>query len=176
MFRKSLFFSGTIATNVAGRLKEDADLDIERVQQALQAAQAWDFVSELDKGINAVVDSGGVNFSGGQRQRLAIARAIYRCLPDREGNRQADILIFDDSFSALDNTTDAQLRHNLHTFIEDVCVLIVGQRISTIRLADVIHVIDQGRIVGTGTHEELLATNNTYQEIVASQMSEKEAR
>ncbi|QRV02818.1 ABC transporter ATP-binding protein [Arcanobacterium phocisimile] len=174
--QKSFLFSGTIATNVAGVGRGNTDIDVERVKQALRAAQAWEFICELDDTIDAPVESGGVNFSGGQRQRLAIARAIYRCLPDAEGNRSADLIVFDDSFSALDNATDAQLRDALPSYIGDVAVLIVGQRVSTIRNADIIHVLDEGEIVGSGTHAELLTHNSTYQEIVASQMSEEEAK
>lgn len=174
--QRAFLFSGTIASNVAGSAKNDAVYDAARVKLALQAAQAWEFVSKIDRGIEADVESGGKNFSGGQRQRLTIARAIYRCLPDADGRRQADMLVFDDSFSALDFQTDARLRGELRQFVGDLAVLIVAQRISTIRHADEIHVLDQGRIVGVGTHEHLLDTCETYQEIVASQLSAEEAR
>ena len=159
-----------------GSPSADVALDPERVTRALQAAQAWEFVEKLEKGIDAEVESGGKNFSGGQRQRLTIARAIYRCLPDENGERQADLLIFDDSFSALDFITDARLRSGLRSFVGDIAVFIVAQRVSTIRQADEIHVLDAGAVVGRGRHEELLETCETYQEIVASQLSAEEAR
>lgn len=172
----AFLFSGTIATNVAGSPDEHAPYDADRVVLALRAAQAWDFVSELEGGIESSVESGGKNFSGGQRQRLTIARAIYRCLPDAQGRRQADLLIFDDSFSALDYQTDARLRRGLRAFIGDVAVFIIAQRVSTIRQATHIHVLDHGHIVGVGTHHELLDSCETYQEIVASQLTAEEAR
>lgn len=174
--QRAFLFSGTIASNVAGSPSADVALDPERVTRALQAAQAWEFVEKLEKGIDAEVESGGKNFSGGQRQRLTIARAIYRCLPDENGERQADLLIFDDSFSALDFITDARLRSGLRSFVGDIAVFIVAQRVSTIRQADEIHVLDAGAVVGRGRHEELLETCETYQEIVASQLSAEEAR
>ncbi|WP_216386762.1 ABC transporter ATP-binding protein [Arcanobacterium phocae] len=173
--QKSFLFAGTIASNVAGQARPTEDIDAERVRTALQAAQAWEFVADLDKTIDAAVESGGVNFSGGQRQRLAIARALYRCLPDQNGQRQADLLVFDDSFSALDNATDSRLRSALRSYVGDIAILIVGQRVSSIRHADVIHVLDEGQIVGSGTHDHLRESNETYQEILASQMSEEEA-
>lgn len=174
--QRAFLFSGTIASNVAGSPSADVAVDPERVTRALQAAQAWEFVEKLEKGIDAEVESGGKNFSGGQRQRLTIARAIYRCLPDENGERQADLLIFDDSFSALDFITDARLRSGLRSFVGDIAVFIVAQRVSTIRQADEIHVLDAGAVVGRGRHEELLETCETYQEIVASQLSAEEAR
>ena len=174
--QRAFLFSGTIASNVAGSPSADVALDPARVTRALQAAQAWEFVEKLEKGIDAEVESGGKNFSGGQRQRLTIARAIYRCLPDENGERQADLLIFDDSFSALAFITDARLRSGLRSFVGDIAVFIVAQRVSTIREADEIHVLDAGAVVGRGRHEELLETCETYQEIVASQLSAEEAR
>ncbi len=174
--QKAFLFSGTIASNVAGSSSAEVAVDPERVKRALQAAQAWEFVEKLEKGIEAEVESGGKNFSGGQRQRLTIARAIYRCLLDETGNRQADLLIFDDSFSALDFMTDARLRAGLRDFVGDIAVFIVAQRVSTIRQADQIHVLDSGTVVGKGTHEHLMDTCETYQEIVASQLSAEEAR
>ncbi|MDP9807071.1 ATP-binding cassette subfamily B protein [Trueperella bonasi] len=174
--QRAFLFSGTIASNVSGSPKPNAPIDPERVKRALQAAQAWNFVEKLENGIDSDVEAGGKNFSGGQRQRLTIARAIYRCLPDATGHRQADLLIFDDSFSALDYVTDARLRVGLRAFVGDIAIFIVAQRISTIQQADEIHVLDAGRIVGRGRHEDLLHTCVTYQEIVASQVSVEEAR
>ncbi|PIN51813.1 ABC transporter ATP-binding protein [Trueperella pyogenes] len=174
--QKAFLFSGTIATNVAGSARPDADYDADRVTLALQAAQAWDFVSKLENGIESKVEPGGKNFSGGQRQRLTIARAIYRCLPDANGHRQADLLVFDDSFSALDFSTDARLRNGLRSFIGDMAVVMVAQRVSTIRNADQIFVLDDGRIVGVGKHLDLLENCSTYQEIVASQLDAEETR
>ncbi len=157
-------FSGTIASTVAGVAEPDA-AQRERVQWALDGAQATEFVSALADGIDHEVEPGGSNFSGGQRQRLAIARALYRA---------ADLYVFDDSFSALDYATDAKLRLALPRYTEGAAVLIVAQRVATIRHADEILVLDEGRIVGRGTHAELLASCETYKEIVASQMSEEE--
>ncbi|NLI05023.1 MAG: ABC transporter ATP-binding protein [Actinomycetaceae bacterium] len=173
--QKAFLFSGTIASNVAGNVRPESSYDAERVRLALDAAQATEFVDKLADGLETAVEAGGTNFSGGQRQRLTIARAIYRCLPDKTGKRSADLLIFDDSFSALDAVTDARLRANLRNYIGDIAVLIIGQRISTIRHADIIHVLEDGRISGSGTHEQLYKFNQTYQEIVTSQMSEEEA-
>ncbi|MDO5025611.1 MAG: ABC transporter ATP-binding protein [Trueperella sp.] len=191
--QRAFLFSGTVAANVAGTiagpLSPPADKDGEaaaeylnevrldpateqRVNRALQAAQAIDFVSDMPYGIYSHVESGGKNLSGGQRQRITIARAIYRCLP---GAHQADLLIFDDSFSALDYTTDARLRAKLRNYIGDTAVLVVAQRISTIRDADEIVVLEAGQAIARGTHTELLQTCPTYQEIAASQLSEQEA-
>lgn len=191
--QKAFLFRGSIASNVAGVVNAPEDLDdspeqkkakqdqlaqridLARVKLALEAAAASEFVDQLDAGIFAPVESGGQNFSGGQRQRLTIARAIYRCLPDKTGNREADLLIFDDSFSALDFATDARLRSNLGKYLSDIAVLIIGQRIATIRHADEILVLEHGKIDGRGTHESLLQTNAVYQEIVKSQLQGEEA-
>lgn len=160
--QKALLFSGTIADNL--RIgKPDATED--DMWEALKIAQAYDFVSALPDKLNSEVSQGGKNFSGGQKQRLAIARAIIR---------KPDIYLFDDAFSALDLTTDAKLRHALSSITQESAVITVAQRISTITHADQILVIDDGRIVGKGTHEELLAENAVYQDIARSQLSEEE--
>lgn len=195
--QRAFLFSGTIASNVAGLPRaphtaatatesvagadhaaesELAEIDEPRVRRALKAAQAWEFVRELDGDMHARVESGGKNYSGGQRQRLTIARALYRCLPDSvTGKRQADLLIFDDSFSALDFATDAALRTHLREYIGDIAVLIVAQRVGTIRAADEIFVLADGRVEAHGTHAQLLESSPTYQEIVASQLTKEEA-
>lgn len=169
--QKAYLFSGTIASTITGQRDPDAPVDEDRVWAALRAAQASDFVSELKEGLKTEVDPGGRNFSGGQRQRLTIARALYRAMAE-DG---ADLVIFDDSFSALDFATDSRLRAGLPDAIPGAAVLIVAQRISTIRHADEIIVLDNGRAVGQGTHAELMATCTEYQEIVASQLSAEEA-
>jgi ATP-binding cassette subfamily B multidrug efflux pump len=133
---------------------------------ALEIAQGRDFVEAMPDGLEATITQGGGNVSGGQRQRLAIARALIR---------KPEIYVFDDSFSALDLATDARLRAALKPVTRDATVLIVAQRVSTIRDADLIVVLEDGRVVGRGTHDELLADNPTYQEIVESQLSAEEA-
>ena len=143
----------------------DAKATDEQIWYALDIAQVSDFVKELDGQLDAHVEQGGANFSGGQRQRLAIARALVK---------QASIYVFDDSFSALDFKTDAKLRAALKADqkIQKRIVVIVGQRVSTIADADLILVLDKGKVVGQGTHQELLATNKVYQSIVNSQIRE----
>ena len=133
---------------------------------ALDAAQASEFVRELPDGLSSRVEQGGKNFSGGQRQRLTIARALIR---------KADLTVFDDSFSALDFATDARLRAALPGHLGGRSVLIVAQRVATIRRADQIVVLDDGAVVGTGTHGELMETCETYRQIVLSQLSAEEA-
>jgi len=161
--QRAFLFSGTIRSNL--RYGKDDATDAE-LWHALEVAQAADFVRALEDGLDASVVQGGTNFSGGQRQRLAIARALVR---------RPEVYLFDDSFSALDLATDARLRAALKPETSEACVVIVAQRVSTIRDADLILVLDDGRIVGRGTHPELLAGNPTYQEIVASQLSAEEA-
>lgn len=161
--QKAYLFSGTVADNVRYGKEDATD---EEVWEALEVAQARDFVEQLDGQLDAPVAQGGTNFSGGQRQRLAIARAIVR---------KPSVYLFDDSFSALDYATDAALRLALAPRTREATVLLVAQRVATIRHAEQIVVLDHGRIVGTGTHDELLATCETYQEIVYSQLSAQEA-
>ncbi|MDK8804248.1 ABC transporter ATP-binding protein [Dermabacter hominis] len=155
--QRPYLFSGTVASNVRFGRPEASD---EEVWHALTIAQARDFVAEMPEGLDSPIAQGGSNVSGGQRQRLSIARALLS---------KPDIYLFDDSFSALDLQTDARLRAALKPETREALMVIVVQRVSTITSADVILVLDHGRIVGRGTHEELLATNETYQEIVASQ-------
>ncbi|WP_458413401.1 ABC transporter ATP-binding protein [Schinkia sp. CFF1] len=160
--QKALLFTGTIADNIRFG-KENATED--EVKHAAQIAQASDFIENMKDGYFSQVEQGGANLSGGQKQRLSIARALVR---------KPDLYIFDDSFSALDYKTDAKLRAALKEEIKEAIVLIVAQRVSTVRDADQIIVLDNGRIVGKGTHEALLKTNEVYREIVESQLSEEE--
>ncbi|MFD3725509.1 ABC transporter ATP-binding protein [Streptomyces sp. NPDC058671] len=161
--QKPYLFSGTIATNLRYGKPDATD---EELWHALGVAQAADFVRKLEKGLDAPVSQGGTNFSGGQRQRLAIARVLVA---------RPRLYLFDDSFSALDPGTDARLRAALRTETADSTVVIVAQRVSTVRDADRIVVLDRGRSVGTGTHTSLMADNATYREIVLSQLTEEEA-
>lgn len=160
--QKAVLFSGTIRDNMQYGKPDATD---EMIWKALEIAQAKDFVSEMEDGLDSHVEQGGGNFSGGQRQRLAIARALVKT---------ADIYVFDDSFSALDFKTDANLRQALKTNMKESITVLVAQRVSTVMDADMILVIDEGKLVGKGTHEELLATNETYQEIVHSQLREED--
>ncbi|PKQ16464.1 MAG: multidrug ABC transporter ATP-binding protein [Actinobacteria bacterium HGW-Actinobacteria-7] len=160
--QKAFLFTGTVAENLRYG-KEDATED--ELWHALEVAQGKKFVSAMAEKLDAPITQGGSNVSGGQRQRLAIARALVK---------RPEIYVFDDSFSALDFTTDAKLRAALTADTRDSTVLIVAQRVSTIMNADRIIVLDAGRIVGMGTHAELLEDNETYREIVFSQMSEEE--
>jgi len=157
--QKPYLFSGTIASNLRYGQPDATDEDL---WEALDIAQATSFVTDL----NAPISQGGTNVSGGQRQRLAIARALVH---------KPDIYLFDDSFSALDYATDAALRARLATQTRHATVVIVAQRVSTIRQADRIIVLDHGVIAGEGTHGELMETNQTYREIVLSQLTEQEA-
>ena len=161
--QKPYLFSGTVASNL--RYGNQAATD-EDLWHALEIAQARDFVERMPDGLNSRIAQGGTNVSGGQRQRLAIARALVH---------KPDIYIFDDSFSALDYATDARLRAALATDVSGATMIIVAQRVSTIRNADQILVLDGGRLVASGTHTELMDTSPCYREIVLSQLTEQEA-
>ena len=161
--QKAFLFSGTVASNLRYGNEDATDDDL---WHALEVAQARNFVAEMPGGLEAPIDQGGTNVSGGQRQRLAIARALVK---------QPRIYIFDDSFSALDFKTDSQLRAALRQEKLDAAMIIVAQRVGTIMHADQIVVLDDGAIVGIGTHAELMATCDTYREIVYSQLTTEEA-
>ncbi|MEU1269598.1 ABC transporter ATP-binding protein [Streptomyces sp. NPDC005799] len=161
--QKPYLFAGTVATNLRYGNPDATD---EELWHALEVAQAKEFVSKLEGGLNAPIAQGGTNVSGGQRQRLAIARTLVQ---------RPEIYLFDDSFSALDYATDAALRAALARETAEATVVIVAQRVATIRDADRIVVLDEGRVVGTGRHHELMAGNETYREIVLSQLTEAEA-
>jgi ATP-binding cassette subfamily B multidrug efflux pump len=161
--QRAFLFTGTVASNLRHGKPDATDDELWR---ALEIAQARDFVEAMAEGLDAPIVQGGTNVSGGQRQRLAIARALVR---------RPEIYLFDDAFSALDLATDARLRAALAPETRDATVLLVAQRVSTIRDADLILVMEDGRVVGRGTHDELLADNPTYQEIVESQLSAEEA-
>lgn len=161
--QKPYLFAGTVATNLRYGNPDATD---EELWHALEVAQAKDFVAALEDGLDAPVAQGGTNVSGGQRQRLAIARTLVQ---------RPEIYLFDDSFSALDYATDAALRAELGRETAEATVVIVAQRVATIRDADRIVVLDEGRVVGVGRHHELMADNETYREIVLSQLTEAEA-
>jgi ATP-binding cassette subfamily B multidrug efflux pump len=161
--QKAYLFSGTVRSNL---LHGKPDATEDELWSALEIAQAADFVREMPEGLDSAITQGGTNVSGGQRQRLAIARAVVR---------RPDLYLFDDSFSALDLATDARLRAALRPVTRDATVLLVAQRVSTIRDADLILVLEDGVVVGRGRHLDLLDTCPTYQEIVASQLSAEEA-
>ena len=161
--QKPYLFSGTVASNLRYGLQSATD---DELWEALTIAQAADFVAAMPGGLDAVIAQGGSNVSGGQRQRLAIARALVR---------RPDLYLFDDSFSALDLATDARLRAALAPFTRDAAVIVVAQRVSTIAGADQILVLEDGEVVGLGTHDQLRLTCPTYEEIVASQLTSDEA-
>ena len=155
--QKAFLFSGTILSNL---LMGNAKATTEEIRTALEISQSSEFIDSLPQGIESFVAQGGANYSGGQKQRMCIARALIK---------PADVYIFDDSFSALDYKTDAALRAALHAQMSDKTLLIVAQRLSTIMNADNIIVLDEGRIVGQGTHADLLTTNSYYQDFAKSQ-------
>jgi ATP-binding cassette subfamily B protein len=160
--QKAFLFSGTVASNLRYGREEATD---EELWHALEIAQGKGFVAALEDGLDAPITQGGTNVSGGQRQRLAIARALVK---------RPSVYVFDDSFSALDFKTDAALRAALARDTADATLIIVAQRVSTIMHADLIVVLDEGRVVGMGTHDQLLGCCPTYGEIVSSQMTEEE--
>ena len=161
--QKAYLFSGTVASNLRHGNPDATDAEL---WAALEIAQGRDFVEEMPEGLESPIAQGGTNVSGGQRQRLAIARALVR---------KPEIYLFDDAFSALDLATDARLRAALGPVTRDATVLIVAQRVSTIRDADLILVVEDGQVIGRGTHEQLLDSCETYREIVDSQLSAEEA-
>ncbi|HZK24701.1 MAG TPA: ABC transporter ATP-binding protein [Oscillospiraceae bacterium] len=160
--QQAVLFSGSVAENIRFGQEEATDAEIEH---AVEIAQASDFVKSMPDGFDSMIAQGGANVSGGQKQRLSIARALAR---------KPEIYIFDDSFSALDFKTDARLRAALKSETTEASVLIVAQRVSTVMDADRIIVLDDGEVVGMGTHRELMASNPVYQEIVSSQLTEEE--
>ena len=160
--QKNILFSGTIATNVK---YSDPEMSDERMKEAGEIAQAKDFIEEKEEGYDSEIAQGGDNVSGGQKQRIAIARAIAKNAP---------IYVFDDSFSALDFKTDANLRQAIKEKLSGATVIMVAQRVGTIKNADKIIVLDDGRIVGQGKHEELLKNCSVYADIAKSQLSEEE--
>ena len=160
-------FAGTVESNVAYGEKEGLTFTEDKVKEAVRIAQGKEFVEAKEDGYQSYVSQGGTNFSGGQKQRLSIARAVCR---------EPEIIIFDDSFSALDYKTDKLLRQALKHELAGVTCVIVAQRIGTIRDADRILVLEDGRVVGDGTHEQLMESCAVYREIAYSQLSEEELK
>ena len=163
--QKAIMFNGTIKSNIKYGSKVKKNITNEKIKEVIEIAQASEFVNKMEKGIDSHIAQGGVNISGGQKQRLSIARAIAR---------NPEIYIFDDTFSALDYKTDLALRKELKKYTKDSTVLIVAQRIGTIINADKIIVLDNGKCVGMGTHKELLKNCKVYKEIASSQLSKEE--
>ncbi|NCB34103.1 MAG: ABC transporter ATP-binding protein [Erysipelotrichia bacterium] len=163
--QKAILLKGTVRSNIAYGDNDKEERDDDRIQDALETAQAAAFVNQMDDGIDSLITRGGTSVSGGQRQRLSIARTI--CW-------NPEIYLFDDTFSALDFETDRELREALKQKHADVTQILVAQRIGTIRDADEILVMDNGRIVGRGCHSELMKNCRIYQEIARTQLSEKE--
>ena len=165
--QKAVMFSGTVASNVAYGKNGSKKITLDKIKKAVDVAQGTEFVTKMEEKYDSHIAQGGTNISGGQKQRLAIARAIAR---------NPEIYIFDDSFSALDYKTDAILRKELKKYTKDATTLIVAQRIGTIMNADKIIVLDEGKVVGMGTHKELLNSCEVYKEIALSQLSEEELK
>ena len=163
--QKAVMFNGTVSSNVAYGSNGKGEKTEEQVREALRVAQASEFVEKMEGTYNSFIASGGTNVSGGQKQRLSIARAIAR---------NPEIYIFDDSFSALDYKTDSVLRKELKKYTKDATTVIVAQRIGTIMNADKIIVLDEGKIAGQGTHKELLKNCEVYKQIALSQLSKEE--
>ena len=163
--QKAFMFNGSVVDNITFGKSNNKNASVDEIDEALKVSQSKDFVSKMENGVNSHVARGGSNISGGQKQRLSIARAILR---------KPEIYIFDDTFSALDYKTDYKLRHDLKKYTKDATCLIVAQRIGTIINADKIIVLDNGKCVGMGTHNELLKTCKVYKEIALSQLSEEE--
>ena len=162
--QKGILFSGTIGENIRWGKEDASD---EEIRAAAEIAQASEFIDEKPDGYDSIISQGGANVSGGQKQRLAIARAVVK---------KPAIMLFDDSFSALDMKTDVALRRALADRLTDVTRIIVAQRVGTILKAEQIIVLDEGRIVGKGTHSELMKTCDVYREIAVSQLSENELK
>ena len=165
--QKAVMFTGTVKSNVRYGDNGKKEVSINKVKEAVNIAQATEFVEKMDKSYDGHIARGGTNVSGGQKQRLAISRAIAR---------EPEIYIFDDSFSALDYQTDSKLRKELKKYTKDATIMIVAQRIGTIISADKIVVLDKGECVGIGTHKELLKNCEVYKEIALSQLSEEELK
>ena len=163
--QKAIMFRGTISENISFGKKDNKKIPKENISKAINVAQAEEFISKIPEGCNFKLAEGGTNLSGGQKQRLSIARAIAR---------NHEIYIFDDSFSALDYKTDFTLRKQLKNYVKDATVVIVAQRIGTIKDADQIFLIEDGKIIGSGTHKELIKTCPSYKEIALSQLGEEE--
>ena len=165
--QKAVMFTGTVAQNVAYGDNGRSKPTLEEIKKAIEVSQGSEFVCKMEGEYDAHIARGGTNVSGGQKQRLAIARALVR---------KADVYIFDDSFSALDFKTDVKVRSALKKYTKDSLVIIVGQRVSSIMNADKIIVLDEGKVVGQGTHSELLNSCQVYQEIVKSQLDPDEVK
>ena len=163
--QKAVLFKGSVKSNIDFGKSNNKKVTVDEIKKVISIAQAEDFVSKMEKGIDAEISQGGTNVSGGQKQRLSIARAIAK---------NPEIYIFDDSFSALDYKTDYKLRKELNKYCKDATKFIVASRVGTIIDADKIVVLDNGKCVGIGTHKELLKTCEVYREIAASQLSEEE--
>ena len=163
--QKAFMFRGSVKDNI--NYGESSKISLDNLDDALKVSQSYEFVSKMDKGVDSFIARGGTNVSGGQKQRLGVARAIVR---------KPEIYIFDDTFSALDYQTDYKLRHDLKKYTKDATTLIVAQRIGTILEADKIIVLDNGCVVGMGTHQELLKNCSVYQEIAKSQLGSEELK